>query len=80
MLHIATLTGVSYETYLTTGEAVARLRERGLKVTRMTVQRWARTGKVPAQRLRTGGQFLFRPEDIDALLVETVARPTVGAA
>ena len=60
------------ETYLTTGEVVARLASRGISVSRMTVQRWARSGKVPAKRLKTGGQFLFRPEDIDALVGDEV--------
>lgn len=70
MLHMPTVPAVSNaETYLTTGEVVARLAGRGISVSRMTVQRWARTGKVPSMRLATGGQFLFRPEDIDALVV-----------
>lgn len=60
-------------TLLTTGEVVERLAHRGVDVTRMTVQRWARTGKVPAKRLQTGGtrsRFLFLPADIDALIAD----------
>lgn len=74
MLHMPTVLGVSNpQPYLTTGQVVARLAERGISVTRLTVQRWARSGKVPAKRLKTGGQFLFRPEDIDALIADEVA-------
>lgn len=51
-------------------EVVEYLAQRGISVTDQTVRRWAKTGKVRSRRLTTGGQFLFEPEDIDALILE----------
>lgn len=51
-------------------EVVEYLAQRGISVTDQTVRRWAKTGKVPSRRLATGGQYLFAPEDIDALILE----------
>lgn len=72
MLDIPTVVAMSQATQLlTSGEVVEHLAKRGVSVTEQTVRRWAKSGKVPSRRLATGGQFLFTPEDIDALIVET---------
>jgi hypothetical protein len=57
------------ETYEPIASARERLRGKGVEVTAQTVRRWAKSGKVRAQRLRSGGQFLVCAEDIDALIV-----------
>lgn len=54
-------------TYLTTSEVAARVR-----VDSSTVRRWAIEGILPSTTL-PGGQYRFRPEDVDALLHRGVA-------
>lgn len=63
------------ETYLTIAAARERLRDQGVEVTRETVRRWAKSGKIRHRRLRSGGQFLVSLEDIDAMIT-----PVSGAA
>lgn len=62
--------------YLTVGEVIAYLAERGVSVSDETVRRWAKSGKVRAKRLRTGGKrarFLFAAEDVHSLIADEVA-------
>lgn len=68
MLRMETSVSVSNEPeYVTVGEAVARLRARGIKVTKQTIRRWIHAEKIRSVRL-PGGRFHVRTEDIDALL------------
>lgn len=70
MLRMATSVSVSTSPeYLTIHEARQRLEARGCRVTRETVRRWAKTGKVRSLRTTTGGRFLICAEDLDAILV-----------
>jgi hypothetical protein len=52
---------------LTVGQAVDRLAAAGVEVTPETVRSWARTKKIPHRRLPSG-RYLFRADDLDALL------------
>lgn len=80
MLDIPTVLGMPKATqFLSSLEVVEYLAERGISVTDQTVRRWAKTGKVPSRRLATGGQFLFTPEDIDALILEPGKAATATA-
>lgn len=61
-------------TYLTTAEVIDRLAANGLSVSDETVQRWARTGRLPSYRRAIGRtKYLFDPKDVDALLEITKA-------
>lgn len=60
--------------FLTVGQATQRLKDHGMVVHRDTVQRWCRTGRLPAVA-PGNGYYRIRVEDIDALL-----RPRSAAA
>lgn len=54
--------------YVTVSEAVERLKSEGVTVTRQTIRRWAKGGKVRSRRLTTGRQILVSVEDLVALI------------
>ena len=54
--------------FLTVSQATERLNRSGMNVHRTTVQRWCRSGKIPAATLPGGGYYRIRVEDIDAIL------------
>jgi predicted site-specific integrase-resolvase len=69
MLLMPTVVGVTNETpYVTVSEAVERLKSEGVTVTRQTIRRWAKGGKVRSRRLTTGRQILVSVEDLVALI------------
>lgn len=59
----------AHEEWLTAREAAELLPTVGA----LTVQRWARTGRVPAVRL-PNGRWLFRRSDVEALLAPAGGR------
>lgn len=53
--------------FLTARQAAERLAEKGMPVSKETVQRWCRDGKISASTL-PGGHYRIRVEEIDAIL------------
>jgi len=51
------------QTYLTRAEAANYLTERGLRVSKNTMQKWATVGGGPTYRL-FGNRALYTPEDL----------------
>ena len=69
MLLMPIVGDVTNETpYVTVSEAVERLKSEGVTVTRQTIRRWAKGGKVRSRRLTTGRQILVSVEDLVALI------------
>jgi excisionase family DNA binding protein len=54
--------------FLTARQAAERLTDAGMPVTKETVQRWCREGRLPAIAT-LGGHYRIRAEDVDAILV-----------
>ncbi len=61
--------------FLTVSQATEHLNKAGLSVSRATVQRWCRIGRIPAAALPGGGYYRIRAQDVDAIL-----RPRSAAA
>lgn len=53
--------------FLTVSQATERLNQAGLTVSRDTVQRWCREGKINSQTLPSG-YYRIRSEEIEAIL------------